>query len=47
MNDADTFSKVDLQEKVITIIEKKIKLSCFFVQFSYCIYEVQKLMMEK
>lgn len=29
MNDADTFSKVDLQEKVITIIEKKIKLFCF------------------
>lgn len=28
MNDAGTFSKVDLQEKLVTIIEKKIKLSC-------------------
>lgn len=47
MNDADTFSKVDLQAKVITIIEKKDKIILFFVQFSHCIYEVQKLMMEK
>lgn len=28
MNDADTFSKVDLQEKLVTITEKRIKLSC-------------------
>lgn len=28
MNDVNTFSKVDLQEKLVTVIEKKIKLSC-------------------